>query len=167
MPIVKKQDGWWWGSSHGPYPTKQKAIQVGQAAHAAGFKEESIMNKDIIGEFVGTLLHSATIAHIMHLQAVGNGSFAKHSALGTYYDAIVKTTDSLAEAIQGCTGEIIKSYPPMFGNPATEALDYLKSIREYVIANRDSISDYSNIQNEIDNIMTLLDSTIYKLTFLR
>ena len=55
----------------------------------------------------------------------------------------------------------------MFGNPATEALEYLKSIREYVITNRDSISDYSNIQNEIDNIMTLLDSTIYKLTFLR
>lgn len=166
MPFKHTDKGWYWGSK-GPFTTKQKAIQVAQAAYASGYKDESIMNKDIIGEFVGTLLHSATIAHIMHLQAVGNGSFAKHSALGSYYDAIVETTDSLAEAIQGCTGEIIKSYPPMFGNPATEALDYLKSIREYVIANRDSISDYSNIQNEIDNIMTLLDSTIYKLTFLR
>ena len=166
MPFKHTDKGWYWGDS-GPYPTKQKAIQVAQAAYASGYKDESIMNKDIIGEFVGTLLHSATIAHIMHLQAVGDGSFAKHSALGSYYDSIVETTDALAEAIQGCTGEIIKSYPPMFGNPATEALDYLKSIREYVIANRDSISDYSNIQNEIDNIMTLLDSTIYKLTFLR
>ena len=166
MPFKHTDKGWYWGSK-GPFTTKQKAIQVAQAAYASGYKDESIMNKDIIGEFVGTLLHSATIAHIMHLQAVGDGSFAKHSALGSYYDSIVETTDALAEAIQGCTGEIIKSYPPMFGNPATEALDYLKSIREYVIANRDSISDYSNIQNEIDNIMTLLDSTIYKLTFLR
>ena len=165
MPIVKKQDGWYWGHS-GPYKTKQKAIQVGQAAHASGFKEES-MEKNIIGEFIGTLLHSATIAHIKHLQAVGEGSYAKHIALGDYYDEIVEATDSLAEAIQGCLGQIIESYPPMFGNPATEALDYLKSIREYVITNRDAISDYSNIQNEIDNIMTLLDSTIYKLTFLR
>jgi DNA-binding ferritin-like protein len=165
MPYRKTDKGWFWGSS-GPYPTKTKAIQVAKAAYASGYKEESIMN-NIIGEFVGTLLHSATIAHIMHLQAQGEGSFAKHTALGTYYDSIVETTDALAEAIQGCTGEIIKAYPPMFGNPAVEALDYLESIREYVSANRDSISDQSNIQNEIDTIMTLLDSTIYKLTFLR
>ena len=164
MPIVKKQDGWYWGSK-GPFATKQKAIQVGQAAHASGFKEEA-MEKNIVGEFIGTLLHSATIAHIKHLQAVGQGSYAKHIALGDYYDEIVSATDSLAEAIQGSIGEIIESYPPMFGNPATEALEYFKSIREYVISNREAISDYTNIQNEIDNIMTLLDSTIYKLTFL-
>jgi DNA-binding ferritin-like protein len=165
MPFRKTDKGWFWGSS-GPYPTKTKAIQVAKAAHASGYKEESTMN-NIIGEFVGTLLHSATIAHIMHLQAEGEGSYAKHQALATYYDSVVEATDSLSEAIQGCTGEIIKAYPSMFGNPAVEALDYLKSIREYVIANREQISEYSNIQNEIDTIMTLLDSTIYKLTFLR
>ena len=165
MPLRKTDKGWFWGSS-GPFPTKTKAIQVAKAAHASGYKEESTMN-NIIGEFVGTLLHSATIAHIMHLQAEGEGSFAKHTALGAYYDSVVEATDSLAEAIQGCTGEIIKAYPPMFGNPAVEALDYLESIREYVIAHREQISEYSNIQNEIDTIMTLLDSTIYKLTFLR
>ena len=165
MPFRKTDKGWFWGSS-GPFPTKTKAIQVAKAAHASGYKEESTMN-NIIGEFVGTLLHSATIAHIMHLQAEGEGSFAKHTALGAYYDSVVEATDSLAEAIQGCTGEIIKAYPPMFGNPAVEALDYLESIREYVIAHREQISEYSNIQNEIDTIMTLLDSTIYKLTFLR
>ena len=165
MPFRKTDKGWFWGSS-GPYPTKTKAIQVAKAAYASGYKEKSTMN-NIIGEFVGTLLHSATIAHIMHLQAEGEGSYAKHQALGSYYDSVVEATDSLAEAIQGCTGEIIKAYPPMFGNPAVEALDYLKSIREYVIANREQISEYSNIQNEIDTIMTLLDSTIYKLTFLR
>ena len=35
MPIMKKSDGWYWGSK-GPFDTKQKAVQVGQAAHAAG-----------------------------------------------------------------------------------------------------------------------------------
>jgi DNA-binding ferritin-like protein len=165
MPFRKTDKGWFWGSS-GPYPSKAKAIQVARAAHASGYKEESAM-QNIIGEFVGTLLHSATIAHIMHLQAKGEGSYAKHQALATYYDSVVDATDTLAEAIQGCLGEIIEYYPPMFGNPAVEALDYLKSIREYVMENRTAISDYSNIQNEIDTIMTLLDSTIYKLTFLR
>lgn len=163
MPVVKRADGWWWGSSHGPYATKQKAIQVGQAAYASGYKEESAMN-DIIGEFVGTLLHSATIAHIKHLQTP---SYSAHQALATYYDGIVDVADAIAEAWQGSNSKIIDTYPPMFGNPAVESLDYLKSIREYVIANRDAISEYSNIQNEIDAVMTLLDSTIYKLTFLR
>ena len=163
MPIVKKQDGWYWGSK-GPFATKQKAIQVGQAAHASGFKEESAMNESIIGEFVGTLLHSATIAHFKHLQTT---SYAQHKALQKYYESIVDAADTIAEAIQGCKGEIINSYPSMFGNTDAEPLEYLKSIREYVIANRDAISEYSNIQNEIDAVMTLLDSTIYKLTFLK
>ena len=163
MPFRHTDKGWFWGSK-GPFPTKAKAIQVATAAHASGFKEESEMDKNTIAEFVGTLLHSATITHFMHLQTT---SYAAHVALNTYYDAIVETTDSLAEALQGCRGELIAPYPSMFGNPDVEPLDYLKSIREYVIANRDAISDYSNIQNEIDNIMTLLDSTIYKLTFLK
>jgi len=166
MPYRKTDKGWFWGSK-GPFATKAKAIQVARAAYASGYKEESIMNQSAIGEFVGMLLHSATVTHIMHLQAVGEGSYAKHQALATYYDEVVEAADTLAEAIQGCTGEIIKAYPPMFGNPAVEALDYLESIREYVCDNREQISEYSNIQNEIDTIMTLLDSTIYKLTFLR
>jgi hypothetical protein len=162
MPVVKKFDGWWWGSTHGPYLTKTKALQVGQAAHANGFKESEMEN--IIGEFVGTLMHSGTIVHFMHLQTK---SYSVHKALQKYYENIVDLTDTIAEAIQGCTGQIINNYPSMFGNPAAEPLDYLISIRDYVIANRDAISEYSNIQNEIDAVMTLLDSTIYRLTFLK
>jgi len=162
MPIVRKQDGWYWGSK-GPFATKTKAIQVGQAAHASGFKE-SKMNIALIGEFVGTLLHSATITHFMHLQST---SYSEHKALGKYYEEIVEFADTVAEAIQGCEGMLIKSYPTMFGNPNTTSLEYLTSIRDYVIANRNDISAYSNIQNEIDAVMTLLDSTIYRLTFLK
>lgn len=44
MPVTKKPDGWYWGSK-GPFDTKQKAIQVGQAAHASGFKEEKKQGK--------------------------------------------------------------------------------------------------------------------------
>ena len=39
MPFQKKTDGWYWGSK-GPFTTKAKALQVAQAAHASGFKEE-------------------------------------------------------------------------------------------------------------------------------
>lgn len=165
MPIVKKQNGWYWGSK-GPFATKQKAIQVGQAAHASGFKEES-MEKNIVGEFIGTLLHSATLAHIKHLQALGEGSYATHQALGQYYEDIVELADTLAEAVQGLTGTIIDGYPEVFGNTASAPLEYLKSVKAYVDKYREDMSEASEIQNEIDNIANLINSTIYKLTFLR
>lgn len=59
MPIRHTKAGWWFGS-RGPFPTKAKAVQVGQAAHAHGFKEEEQMT-DRTAEFVGTMLHSAVI----------------------------------------------------------------------------------------------------------
>ena len=163
MPFRHTDKGWFWGSK-GPFPTKAKAIQVATAAHASGFKEESEMDKNIVGEFVGTLLHSGTIVHFMHLQTK---SYSVHKALQKYYESIVDAADTIAEAWQGCEGQIIDMYPQMFGNPAAEPLDYLTTIRDYVITNRDAISTSSNIQNEIDAVMTLLDSTIYRLTFLK
>lgn len=39
MPVVKKNDGWYWGLK-GPFATKAKALHVATAAHAHGFKEE-------------------------------------------------------------------------------------------------------------------------------
>jgi DNA-binding ferritin-like protein len=165
MPVVKKQDGWYWGSK-GPFASKQKAIQVGQAAYASGYKEEA-MEKNIIGEFVGTLLHSATLTHIKHLQAIGEGSYATHQALGQFYEEIVDLADTLAEAIQGITGTIIDGYPDVFGNTPSAPLEYLKSLKAYVDKYREDMPQASEIQNEIDNIANLINSTIYKLTFLR
>lgn len=119
------------------------------------------------GEFIGTLLHSAVIAHIMHLQAEGVGSFARHLALGEYYAAIPDLVDSVAEAIQGCYGKIVTGYPTTFANVETDPLAYMTSLKNYVAAARVDLPQESNIQNEIDVIATLIDSTLYKLTFLK
>ena len=163
MPIRHTDKGWYWGS-RGPFPTKAKAVAVGQAAYASGYKEENEMNTTVIGEFIGNLLHSATITHFMHLQT---RSYSEHKALGNYYDEIVELTDSLAEAIQGCYGVIITDYPTMFANVTGQPLEYMKMVQDYVATNRDKMPEESNIQNEIDSIATLIDSTIYKLTFLK
>ena len=165
MPVRQTDKGWFWGSK-GPFDTKQQATNVGKAAYAHGYKEEA-MKITNVGDFVGTLLHSATITHFMHLKVSGEGSFAKHSALATYYDGIVELTDSLAEVIQGCYGELIEEYPSMFANVNSEPLEYLLMLKDYVANNRSAMPQESNIQNEIDSIATLIDSTLYKLTFLR
>jgi CRISPR/Cas system CMR-associated protein Cmr5 small subunit len=93
-------------------------------------------------------------------------SYAQHVALAAYYDGIVENVDSLTEAIQGCYGELVTDYPSMFANVTAEPLAYVEALREYVTETRDKLPTESNIQNEIDTIATLIDSTIYKLKFL-
>ena len=39
MPLVKKPNGWYWGSK-GPFTSKSKALSVARAAYAHGYKEE-------------------------------------------------------------------------------------------------------------------------------
>lgn len=163
MPVNKKPDGWYWGDTHGPYATKQKAIQVGQAAHAAGFKE-SIMDP-IVGTFVSTLLHSATLTHLMHFKTT---SYSQHVALNAYYDEIPELVDNLVESIQGAYETIIEPYPSMFGNGnGDDPLAYMVSLRNYVRDYRGEMPQDSEIQNEIDSIANLINHTVYKLKFLK
>jgi len=37
MPLHKESNGWYWGSK-GPFETREKAVQVAQAAYAHGYK---------------------------------------------------------------------------------------------------------------------------------
>jgi hypothetical protein len=163
MPISKKTDGWYWGGK-GPFASKQKAIQVGQAAHASGFKEEAIMDNQLIGTFVSTLLHSATLTHLMHFKTL---SYSEHVALAGYYDEIPDLVDGLVESIQGAYEVIIEPYPSMFGTGDAEPLAYMISLRDYVRDYRGEMPQNNEIQNEIDNVANLLNTTVYKLKFLK
>lgn len=45
MPIMKTSKGWYWGSK-GPFPTREKAEQVAQAAYSSGYREKKEEKKD-------------------------------------------------------------------------------------------------------------------------
>ncbi len=119
------------------------------------------MNK--AGEFVLTLLHAATNTHILHLRSQ---SFAEHSALGEFYPAIPELADKLAEALQGAEQELLE-FPIDYFAPAATGLEELLELKEYVDEERQSISQRPEIQNIIDEISDLIDSTLYKLKFLK
>jgi len=42
-PVYKAEDGWYWGSQ-GPFPTREKALEVSRAAFASGYKGHSSGN---------------------------------------------------------------------------------------------------------------------------
>ena len=115
-------------------------------------------DKDV-ADFISTLLHSGTVTHFMHLST---DSFATHMALGGYYPEIIERVDSFAEAYSGIY-EKIKTFPENFHN-AKDPVKYLESIADYVKKNRKALPQDSELQNIIDEIASLIDSTLYKLT---
>ena len=116
-----------------------------------------------IGDFFLALLHSATNTHILHLQS---RSYSEHQALGAFYDEIVELTDNLIEAWQGKNGRL-SEYPNSYMPPMGSGLDELQALSAFVQANRGVVGADTELQNITDEIQQLIDSTIYKLTFLK
>jgi hypothetical protein len=124
---------------------------------------EVVLPSVTIGEFFLTLLHAATNGHILHLQSK---SYSEHKALQKYYEALPELVDPIIEEWQGAYQQIIE-YPNIYKQPNTNPLTEVMAIRDFLVKNRGVVGDYSSIQNSVDNLMSLLDSTIYKLTFLK
>lgn len=114
------------------------------------------------GEFLLTLLHAVTNTHILHFRT---RSYAQHMALGAFYEELPDLVDTLTEAIQGLTGELV-DFPADYYAPADTPLEELMELKEYVKENRDALPQDSEIQNIVDEIADLINTTIYKLRFL-
>ena len=119
----------------------------------------------LMASFISTLFSSRTQAHIFHLQVIGPGSFAAHSALNTYYDEIVGLTDGIVESYQGRYG-IITGYKGegQWIEDITQVVKYFEALCMYVEKNRVSLVQDSYIQNQIDEVVALIESTKYKLS---
>ena len=127
-------------------------------------KESQIKEAELtIGDFFLTLLHSATNTHILHLQS---RSYSEHQALGAFYDEIVELTDNLIEAWQGKNRQLA-TYPNTYYPPMDSALLELQDLSYFVQSNRLIVGLDTELQNITDEIQQLIDSTIYKLTFLK
>jgi hypothetical protein len=116
---------------------------------------------EVANEVFATLLNSATVAHILHLQT---RSYAKHKALENLYEGLPDLADDLIESYQSKYG--IAEYPAQSVATPSDALEFVKGLREYVTSKRYAVAKDSELQNITDEITQLLDSTIYKLTFL-
>lgn len=108
-------------------------------------------------EFLGKLLHSRNVAHLVHLNTT---SYAKHKALDTYYNNLLDLFDDLAETSFGSIGRQNIIVP----EAKLEDIDgHLQSLRGYIEGAR-NIFTGSHLQNIIDEIVSLIDHTIYLLT---
>jgi hypothetical protein len=160
MPIRHTDKGWFWGSK-GPFPSKDKALQVARAAHASGFKEEQEAMNNEMPAFSLTLLHAVTNTHILHLRA---DSTATHLALGEFYPQLEDLIDSLVESYQGKYGKI-EDYGNAYTVPSSSPIEYMISLLEYVENNRVDLPQDTYIQNIVDEIVQTITGTLNKLRF--
>jgi len=112
--------------------------------------------------FLATLLHSATNTHFFHFMT---DSYAKHKALAKYYEGIVDLVDQLAESYMGKYGKLT-SFPSVYHQPK-DPIKYMESLQNFVADARQDLPQDSELQNVIDEIADLINSTTYKLKFLK
>lgn len=115
------------------------------------------------------LLQGSTKVHLNHLLIEGPGSYAAHKAMNTFYDDVADLADIFIEQYQGASEKLFV-FPTSFSFPVMkigkDCLDYLRSLYEMVdIVQTDC--PYSEIKNTLDEVKSLINSTKYKLLFLR
>lgn len=115
-------------------------------------------------DFVGTLFLARDVAHSVHLNT---RSFAKHSALNSFYDGIIDLADKFAEAYQGRHG-LIGPISLMSAKKNGNIIEFLEDSLSQIENMRYDVCEKTDtpIQNIIDEIVGLYLSTLYKLKFL-
>lgn len=115
-------------------------------------------------EFVGMLFLARDVAHSAHLNT---RSYAKHQALGGFYDGVIDLADKFAEAYQGKYG-LIGPIALMSAKKTNNVVEFLEGQVDDLMEMRYKVvdKDCTPLQNIIDEIFGLYYSTIYKLKFL-
>lgn len=122
----------------------------------------------MIGQLVATMFLSREVAHRAHLAVTGAGSFAKHSALGEFYPAIIEIADRITEAYQGRHSLIEIPYldaPEDYTDIISileKHLEEIEGLRYVAVDKKDS-----PIQNLIDEAVGTYLSALYKLKNLK
>ena len=119
---------------------------------------------DPVMQFTMCLLHSVTNAHILHLTTK---SYAEHKALQGYYTKVDDLVDDFVEAFQGKYG-LLHDFTADYVLPG-QPIEYLTYLKDEVATLRRSekFPQDSELQNTVDEIAQLIDSTLYKLRFLK
>lgn len=122
-------------------------------------------NPHPIEQLIARVFSARNAAHRAHLAAKGDGSFAKHMALGDFYDEIIGKIDEIIEIDQGMYG-LIGDFSIEDVKPA----DFAKFVREeamWIEVNRDKFSKCAATLALIDDLTAIYLRTAYKLTNLK
>jgi len=123
--------------------------------------KEELENKELLAEQFFLLGRDiATKIHYFHLTT---SSYAEHVATNTFYTDIIPLIDSFSESYIGKYGKFDVKPPIFAGIKYSDAISMISEFNDWIKNNRNSICEDSEIQNIIDEIVSLNDSSLYKL----
>ena len=128
--------------------------------HEVSEEKEEVSELNI-GELITLLFKTRDLAHSKHLSTT---SYSEHIALNTLYENILELLDEFVEAYQGCHG-LVEIKIEAIGS-VDNMVDYLKQAKDQ-IKEYHSKTEESFLQNILDEILSLISRTIYKLTYLK
>jgi hypothetical protein len=126
-------------------------------------KIKPTVTKATIPQLISELLESVLIVHKMHLQAKSR-SYAEHQALGEFYDAIGDYADSIYEQFAGQTTTVDIPDAMIYD---TNPINYLEILAKFVERVHANSGEYSHLQNQMDEVKSLIFGTLYKLKYLK
>lgn len=116
--------------------------------------------KYTVPQLVAELLESVTIIHKFHLVSK---SYSEHIALGEFYDEIGDLADTIFETSSWRNNSI---EIPMANINDSTPVNYLEKLANFVEQTR-LVTTYSDLQNQMDEVKTLIFQTLYKLKNLK
>lgn len=114
------------------------------------------------------MMNAATSFHRLHLKVKGDGSYSAHKALNDFYDGLHGHADTLVEGYQGAAEKLL-SYTDMPIRTLDTVADGVAYLRDlYNTINKlQGMMPYSEIVNNLDLVKDAINSTKYKLLFLK
>ena len=120
------------------------------------------MKVNTIEEYLGTLQGSMVESWKAHLKT---DKYSAHIALNEFYEKVVDLVDALIEEYQGIYGKV-ENLKNVMTTDKQDAIEYLESLREMTREGK-SLFKEDELKSDIDSILSLMDSTLYKLKELK
>jgi hypothetical protein len=148
----------------------EKNVQVQKEVIEEPKQQDSNKEVNNVSKFFSKIFESKEMSHIYHLQVRGDeGSYARHEALGVYYEEILELLDDTIEIYQGQYG-LIEEYETIdtSSTKSKDALAYFEELSEWLKHGKKCISEEdTHLHSMIDDIFCLIYKTIYKLKFIK
>jgi hypothetical protein len=111
-----------------------------------------------IEELFGTLQQSVVSTWRKHLRTA---KYSKHMALNDFYEDMPEKVDALIEAWMSHNGKV-KDYKNTLEPKDMDPIAYLEQLRTFTKEGRELMKE-SELESLVDDILSLIDSTLYKL----
>lgn len=114
-----------------------------------------------IEQYFGTLQQSTVEAWRKHLKV---SKKSQHETLNDFYEDIVDVVDKLIEDYMSIHGKV-ENYENLLSEKDMDALKYLETLRVFTREGADELFDEDDTElfSDVDNILSVMDTAIYKL----